>query len=113
METRPWPSEYRVEYLNPVSQGVQVVGILTHSIQSYMFASRPTYSGLPAMVNYGATFTISVVIPSATATVKVVLMDLGFITHSVHMDQKAVELVSTLSSNRLSLTVVGPPSAPS
>lgn len=96
METRPWPSEYRVEYLNP----------------SYMFAARPTYTGLPAMVNYGATFTLSVSIPSSTAAVKVVLMDLGFITHSVHMDQKVVELVSTLSADRGTLTITGPPNAP-
>ncbi|KAJ1306840.1 hypothetical protein OPQ81_007825 [Rhizoctonia solani] len=96
MQTRPWASEYRVEYLNP----------------PYMSATRPTYTGLPAMVNYGATFTISVSIPTTTATVKVMLMDLGFITHSVHMDQKAVELVSTLSSDRRTLTIVGPPNAP-
>ncbi|CAE6401549.1 unnamed protein product [Rhizoctonia solani] len=57
VETRPWPSEYRVEYLNP----------------SYMFAERPTYTGLPAMVNYGATFTISVSIPSSAAPVKVLV----------------------------------------
>ncbi|KAF8606041.1 hypothetical protein BDV93DRAFT_438131 [Ceratobasidium sp. AG-I] len=95
-ETRPWPSEYRVEYLNP----------------SYMFVARPTYTGLPAIVNYQGSFTISVVIPSANAVVNVMLMDLGFITHSVHMDQKAVGLVSTLSADRRTLSVVGPPSAP-
>jgi hypothetical protein len=77
-----------------------------------MSVTRPTYTGLPAMVNYGVSFSISVVIPSTTASVKVMLMDLGFITHSVHMDQKAVELVSTLSANRLTLSIVGPPSAP-
>ncbi|CAE6440782.1 unnamed protein product [Rhizoctonia solani] len=96
MQTRPWASEYRVEYLNP----------------PYMSATRPTYTGLPAMVNYGATFTISVSIPSSSTSVKVMLMDLGFITHSVHMDQKAVELVSTLSADRRTLTIVGPPNAP-
>ncbi|CUA78132.1 hypothetical protein RSOLAG22IIIB_02750 [Rhizoctonia solani] len=96
METRPWPSEYRVEYLNP----------------SYMFAERPTYTGLPAMVNYGTTFTLSVSVPSLTAPVKAVLMDLGFITHSVHMDQKVVELVSTLSADRRTLTITAPPNAP-
>jgi len=78
-----------------------------------MSATRPTYTGLPAMVNYGATFSIPVSIPSATASVKAMLMDLGFITHSVHMDQKAVELVSTLSADRRTLTIVGPPNAPS
>ncbi|CAE6482201.1 unnamed protein product [Rhizoctonia solani] len=96
MQTRPWASEYRVEYLNP----------------PYMSATRPTYTGLPAMVNYGTTFSISVSIPASSNSVKVILMDLGFITHSVHMDQKAVELVSTLSADRRTLTIVGPPNAP-
>lgn len=77
-----------------------------------MSAARPTYTGLPARIDYGASFTLSVVIPSTTATVNVMLMDLGFITHSVHMDQKAVGLVSTLSSDRRTLSIVGPPSAP-
>ncbi|KAG9127920.1 hypothetical protein FRC07_007571 [Ceratobasidium sp. 392] len=96
METRPWASEYRVEYLNP----------------PYMSATRPTYTGLPAMVNYGASFNVSVKLPSSANITKVMLMDLGFITHSVHMDQKAVELVSSLSGDRRVLSIVGPPSAP-
>ncbi|KAB5591986.1 fungistatic metabolite [Ceratobasidium theobromae] len=95
-ETRPWPTEYRVEYLSP----------------SYMFGSRPTFSGLPAKVDYKKSFALTVNIPSGTAKVKVVLMDLGFITHGVHMDQKLVELVSTLSNSRTTLTVTGPPDAP-
>ena len=77
-----------------------------------MFAERPTYAGLPTIVNYGTTFSLSVSIPSSTASVKVVLMDLGFITHSVHMDQKVVELVSKLSADRRTLIVTGPPNAP-
>lgn len=78
-----------------------------------MFGSRPTFSGLPAKVDYKKSFALTVNIPSGTAKVKVVLMDLGFITHGVHMDQKLVELVSTLSNSRTTLTVTGPPDAPS
>ncbi|QRW03063.1 glyoxal oxidase [Ceratobasidium sp. AG-Ba] len=95
-ESRPWPAEYRVEYLNP----------------PYMSAARPTYRDLPAKVNYGTTFSISVTLPSATSVVKVMLMDLGFITHSVHMDQKAVELTGTLSSDRQTLSIAAPPTPP-
>lgn len=77
-----------------------------------MTAARPTYTGLPARVDYGGTFTMTVSIPSSTTAVNVVLMDLGFITHSVHMDQKSVGLVSTLSADRRTLSVVAPPNAP-
>lgn len=38
-------------------------------------------------------------------------MDLGFETHGVHMDQRLVQLTATLSANKLSLTVTGPPSS--
>jgi len=38
-------------------------------------------------------------------------MDLGFATHGVHMDQRVVKLVSTLSSDNRTLTITGPPSA--
>ncbi|KAF8594625.1 hypothetical protein BDV93DRAFT_458595, partial [Ceratobasidium sp. AG-I] len=96
MQTRPWASEYRVEYLNP----------------PYMTAARPTYAGLPARIDYGASFSLTVSIPSMTAAVNVVLMDLGFITHSVHMDQKAVGLVSTVSADRRTISIVAPPNAP-
>jgi Galactose oxidase-like, Early set domain len=36
-------------------------------------------------------------------------MDLGFATHGVHMDQRLVELTASLSSDRTTLTVHGPP----
>ena len=41
----------------------------------------------------------------------VVLIDLGFHTHAVAMDQRFVKLASTLSSSRNTLTVTGPPDA--
>ena len=36
-------------------------------------------------------------------------MDLGFATHGVHMDQRLVQLVSVLSSDKKTLTVTAPP----
>ncbi|KAJ7498237.1 hypothetical protein B0H11DRAFT_1909751 [Mycena galericulata] len=36
-------------------------------------------------------------------------MDLGFATHGVHMDQRLVQLVSTLSANKKTLTIKAPP----
>lgn len=38
-------------------------------------------------------------------------MDLGFATHAVHMDQRYLKLVSTLSTDKKTLTVTGPPTA--
>lgn len=96
-----------------------------------MAQPRPTYTGLPATVNYGATFTLTVSLPSsatsvtgkfrvpvfypvtapARATSPVSLIDLGFATHAVHMDQRLVQLVSTLSADKKTLTVTGPPSS--
>ena len=37
-------------------------------------------------------------------------IDLGFATHGVHMDHRSVKLVSSLSSDKRTLTVTGPPS---
>ncbi|KAG9027629.1 hypothetical protein FRB95_007563 [Tulasnella sp. JGI-2019a] len=91
--TVTYQSELRVEYLSP----------------PYMTASRPTFSGLPAIINYAQVFVLSVTLPVGAQAVSVVLMDLGFVTHHNHMDQKLVKLVSTLAATTLS--VVGPPSA--
>ena len=38
-------------------------------------------------------------------------MDLGFQTHGVHMEQRLVELASTLSADQKTLTVSTPPNA--
>ncbi|KAF4582450.1 hypothetical protein EYR38_002574 [Pleurotus pulmonarius] len=88
-----FPSEYRMEFLSP----------------PFMFASRPTViSGVPATVDFGKTFTLNVDLPSNARDVSVSLMDLGFATHGVHMDQKLVQLRSTLSRNRKTLQVTAP-----
>ena len=39
------------------------------------------------------------------------LMDLGFVTHAVHMNTRLVVLPSHLSSDRKKLTVTAPPTA--
>ena len=73
-----------------------------------MSASRPSYSALPETINFGSNFTLDVVLPTSTDGVEVVIMDLGFSTHGVHMDQRLVKLESTLSSDKTQLTVTGP-----
>ncbi|KAJ7234913.1 hypothetical protein C8J57DRAFT_1531189 [Mycena rebaudengoi] len=76
----------------------------------YMLVERPSYTGLPATINYNATFTLCVTLPTNTVDVTVALMDLGFATHSVHMDQRLVYLTSTLSTDKKKLMVKAPPS---
>ncbi|KAL0071197.1 hypothetical protein AAF712_001762 [Marasmius tenuissimus] len=92
--TRKYQTEFRAEFYSP----------------PYMSQPRPTYTGLPATVNYGATFTLSVSLPSTAQTASVWAIDLGFATHGVHMDQRSVKLVSSLSADKKTLTITGPPS---
>ena len=87
-----YPTEYRVEYLSP----------------PYLFQPRPTYSGLPKNLPYNKNFELSVALPK-TGTVTVALIDLGFQTHGVGYNQRYVTLEATLSKNRRTLTVAGPP----
>ncbi|KAF4581352.1 putative PKS/NRPS-like protein biosynthetic cluster [Pleurotus pulmonarius] len=88
-----FPTEYRMEFLSP----------------PYMSQARPTFSGLPLLVDYGKTFTLNVKLPATVTGVTVALMDFGFATHTVHMDQKFVELRSTLSRDKKSIRVTAPP----
>ncbi|KAJ7200643.1 glyoxal oxidase N-terminus-domain-containing protein [Mycena pura] len=88
-----YPTEYRLEFYSP----------------AYLSKPRPTYNGLPATVNYNSKFTLSVELPPDTNDVTVALMDLGFSTHGVHVDQRFVKLVSNLSHDKKTLTVTGPP----
>ncbi|CAE6469570.1 unnamed protein product, partial [Rhizoctonia solani] len=76
VETRPYPTEYRVEYISP----------------PYMTKTRPTYTNLPSTWNYGQNITLSVTLPATLNPPKmeVALMDLGFSTHGVHMDMRMV-----------------------
>ncbi|KAF8756879.1 Copper radical oxidase [Rhizoctonia solani] len=99
VETRPYKTEYQVEYISP----------------PYMTKTRPTYTGLPAAWNYGQNITLSVTLPASLnpPSITVSLMDLGFSTHGVHMDMRMIKLKATLSSNRKSLVITGPPNASS
>jgi hypothetical protein len=44
-----------------------------------------------------------------THDILVALVDLGFVTHAVHMNSRLVYLVSSLAENRKTLFVTGPP----
>ncbi|KAJ7093915.1 hypothetical protein B0H15DRAFT_145630 [Mycena belliarum] len=77
----------------------------------YMQKTRPTFTGLPAMVAYNAAFSLTITVSAAARNVYAILMDFGFVTHSVHMDQKLVKLVSVRQGTN-KLLVTGPPSAP-
>ncbi|KAG7095570.1 hypothetical protein E1B28_006303 [Marasmius oreades] len=92
--TTTFQTEYRVEFYSP----------------PYLSQPRPTYTGLPATVDFGSSFKLSVSLPSGVNTVSVVAIDLGFSTHGVHMDHRSVKLVSSLSTDKKTLTVTGPPS---
>ncbi|KAG9109346.1 hypothetical protein FRC07_008328, partial [Ceratobasidium sp. 392] len=88
-----YETEYRVEWLRP----------------DYMQMARPTYYGLPDRILFGKTFQLNVDLPQGTKAVKVSLMDLGFVTHNVHMNSRLVELESVLQGR--TLTIRTPPSA--
>ncbi|KAF9028782.1 copper radical oxidase [Hymenopellis radicata] len=96
VSTARFPTEYRMEFLSP----------------PYMSRPRPTYTELPATVDYTQTFTLSVSLPDTASNVSVALMDPGFATHGVHMDQRMLKLVSSLSSDKMTLTVIGAPPQP-
>ncbi|KAJ7749607.1 glyoxal oxidase N-terminus-domain-containing protein [Mycena olivaceomarginata] len=92
------PVEYKTEYR------------LENFLPPYMNVPRPSYTGLPATINYNATFDLVVHLPTDTENVRVALMDLGFATHGVHMDQRLVYLKSSLSADKKFLTIMAPPS---
>ncbi|THU84473.1 hypothetical protein K435DRAFT_687429 [Dendrothele bispora CBS 962.96] len=89
-----FPTEYRLEWLSP----------------PYMQHIRPTFTGLPGTFDYNSQVTLGVDIPEGGKNVSAVIMDFGFATHGVHMNQRLVGLVSQLSNDRTKLTITGPPS---
>ncbi|KAJ6622429.1 glyoxal oxidase N-terminus-domain-containing protein [Mycena sp. CBHHK59/15] len=102
-------TEYQTEYRPVMNARWNVV--LEFYSPAYLSKPRPSYKGLPATVNYNSKFTLSVQLPPDTTGVTAALMDLGFATHGVHMDQRFVKLVSKLSSDKKTLTVTGPPTS--
>ncbi|KAJ7307786.1 glyoxal oxidase N-terminus-domain-containing protein [Mycena albidolilacea] len=93
VSTIKYATEYRLEFLSP----------------PYMTVERPSYTGLPATFDFKSKITLDVDLPEGAKDVKVALMDLGFATHAVHMDQRLLYLDAVLHEDKTKLTVTGPP----
>jgi hypothetical protein len=89
--TTTYATRYQVEIFSP----------------PYVIEARPTYSALPANINYGTKYTLKVKIPGGTQAVTCVIMDLGYSTHGVHMDHRLVELKATMKGTN-KLVITGP-----
>ncbi|CAE7085530.1 unnamed protein product [Rhizoctonia solani] len=94
VSTVAFGTEYRVEWLRP----------------DYMALPRPRITSLPQRIDFMGSFTLDIMLPTQTDDITVSLMDLGFVTHSVHMNSRLVELECKLASNGRTLTVSSPPS---
>ncbi|GAA5973306.1 hypothetical protein JCM11641_003065 [Rhodosporidiobolus odoratus] len=90
VSTVTYATRYEVEIFNP----------------PYMTQSRPSYSGIPAKLLYGKSYTLTVSVPSGTQKVQAVVIDIGYSTHGVHMSNRYVELETSLSGKKL--TIKGP-----
>ncbi|ESK84756.1 copper radical oxidase [Moniliophthora roreri MCA 2997] len=98
-QDRDYKTEYRVEFYSP----------------PYITQPHSTYTGRPATVDLGSIFTLSVTLRSGVRDVSVWAMDLGSVTHGVHMDTRAVKLSSILLpggilTDKRRILVAGPPS---
>ncbi|KAI8989724.1 copper radical oxidase [Trametes punicea] len=90
-------TEYRVEWLGP----------------AYMNKERPhILSGVPKLLGFGQKANLKVHVPVASRqgpSIRVALMDLGYVTHAVHANSRLVYLESSLSDDQETLTIIGPP----
>ncbi|KAG6827129.1 hypothetical protein H0H92_013131 [Tricholoma furcatifolium] len=93
--TNEFPSEFRVEYLNP----------------PYMSLARPALRNVPSTIAFNQAFTVDVDIPAGldVTNVQVALMDLGFSTHAFHSSSRLVFMDAKLASDRKSMTITSPP----
>ncbi|EGF98402.1 uncharacterized protein MELLADRAFT_23337, partial [Melampsora larici-populina 98AG31] len=92
-----YPTEYRVEWLSP----------------PYITApGRPSIATVPSIADFSQMIKVAMssAVPLEKKNVMVVLIDLGFVTHSVHMNSRWVELKSKLGSGRDHLSVQIPTS---
>lgn len=71
-----YATQYRVELLTP----------------PYMALERPTFSGAPSNLVWGRSYLLSVTIPANTRWIQATLVQPGFATHSLSMNQRYVEL---------------------
>jgi plastocyanin len=74
----------------------------------YFDALRPTITGAPATINYGASFTINT--PTPPDVTEVVLLRPGAVTHGYNMSQRGIELVIA-GTGAGTLDVEAPPNA--
>jgi hypothetical protein len=81
-----------------------------------MTKPRPTIINMDKVLRYSRGSQATITMPFGRhkrglfSKVEVVLMDLGFSTHGVHMDQRMVTLPAVLIGRRL-VTFAGPPNA--
>ncbi|KAF8587078.1 copper radical oxidase [Ramaria rubella] len=87
--TAPFPSEFRVETLDP----------------PFISMERPSIQSVPTKIGFGEKFTVPVQIPAMA------LMDLGFSSHAFHSSSRLVFMTADLSQDRKSLTISAPPNA--
>ena len=72
----------------------------------YFFAARPTITGAPANISYGANFTVNT--PEAAGITEVVLMRPGAVTHAFNMAQRYVGC-AIVGAGGASVQAVAPP----
>ncbi|QRV74664.1 glyoxal oxidase [Ceratobasidium sp. AG-Ba] len=101
VETRMYPTEFRAEILSP----------------DYLSKPRATMVNYPQTLRYARRASATISMPLGRhkrgfffKKVEVVLMDLGFSTHGVHMDQRMVTLPAVMMGRKL-VTFTGPPNA--
>ncbi|PFH46926.1 copper radical oxidase [Amanita thiersii Skay4041] len=95
VSTGKFPSELRVEYLNP----------------PYMTVERPALLKVPKKIGFHEIFTVGVSIPDGldTSSIKVALMDLGFSSHAFRASARLVYMDTHLSQDKTRLTIMSPP----
>ncbi|KAJ7218926.1 glyoxal oxidase N-terminus-domain-containing protein [Mycena rebaudengoi] len=86
-----FPTEFRVEYLNP--------DFITNN------APRPVIRSAPTQIRFNQKATLKVTIPPSLllGKIKVSLMDLGYATHAQHANARLVFLEHTLVGNTLEI----------
>lgn len=95
-----WPSEFRIEYLNP----------------PYMTVPRPQLLNVPQRLDFNHEYTVDVVIPpgldTSASSVQVALIDLGYSSHAFHSSNRLVFMTAQLGpklGNTQKMVIKAPP----
>ncbi|SCZ99332.1 BZ3500_MvSof-1268-A1-R1_Chr7-2g09487 [Microbotryum saponariae] len=75
----------------------------------YMSKTRPAILSYPGQLNYTGRYTLTISNPMGCDNARVVLLDGGYATHGLHMNQRLVELPVTSFTNQSRITFRGPP----